>query len=159
MMTSKSVRVLAAGILLFLGLFTMPQVIDIASAADQNKGAQDKKAKNTGSEGKGIGKASEGLPCEVPPGQNVTHAEQDAKMASRLITGELIRVDGENYVVKEESGKEVRFQTTERTEVTPINQGDRISASVDNKNNALWIRANRGTDRRTEHASADCNPN
>lgn len=159
MMMLKAVRVSAGGILLFFGLFTMSQVTDIALAADQNKETQDKKIQNKGSDNKGIGKSSEGLPCEIPPGQNVTHAEQDARLASRLVTGELIKVDRENYVVKEESGKEVRFQTTERTEVTPVNEGDRISASIDNKNHALWIRANRGTDRRTEHASADCNPN
>jgi hypothetical protein len=67
-------------------------------------------------------------------------------------------VDGSTYVLKDEDGKEVRVQTDEKTEKPPINTGDRISANVDQQNHALWIRANRGTDRRTEHASTDCNP-
>ncbi len=148
MMTSIVARVLVGGTLVFI--FNTPQVGDVASAADQTKGTQSKGAP---------GQGAEGLPCDIPHGQNATHAEQDAKRGGHMIFGEVMRVDGENYVVKEEGGKEVRFKTTERTEKTPINQGDRISASVDNQNQALWIRANRGTDRRTEHASADCNPN
>lgn len=147
MMTSNVAKVFVGGTLLFI--FNMPQVVDVASAADQTKGAQ-----------KGVqGQGAEGVPCDIPHGQNAAHAEQDAKRGGHMIFGEVTRVDGEYYVVKEEGGKEVRFKTTESTEKTLINQGDRISASVDNQNQALWIRANRGTDRRTEHASADCNPN
>ena len=148
MSISKVVRVLSGGILL-LSLSTMPQVGDVASAADQNKGAQ-----NKGVQGKG----AEGVPCDIPHGQSAMQAEQDAMRGSHMVSGEVIRMDGANYVVKEESGKEVSLQADERTEKTPINKGDHISANVDDKNHALWIRANRGTDRRTEHASADCNP-
>lgn len=97
-------------------------------------------------------------PCEVPHGQNALRAEQDATRVSHLISGEVSRVDGTTYVLKDESGKEVNLQIDEKTEKPPINQGDRVSANVDNQNHALWIRANRGTDRRTEHVSADCNP-
>jgi hypothetical protein len=146
-MRSKVVSVLAGGTLLFL--FNMPQIGDVTFAADQNKGTQPK-----GVQAKG----AEGLPCDIPHGQNATQAEQDAKRGSHVIFGEVIRVDGANYVVKDESGKEVSLQADDRTEKPPINKGDQISANVDDKNHALWIRANRGTDRRTEHASADCDP-
>jgi len=142
MTASKVVGLLSGGILL-LSLSTMPQV-DVASAADQHKGAQ--------------GKGAEGVPCDIPHGQNAMQAEQDAMRGSHIIFGEVIRVDGATYVVKEEGGKEVSLQADDRTEKPPISKGDHISANVDNKNHALWIRANRGTDRRTEHASADCNP-
>jgi hypothetical protein len=76
-----------------------------------------------------------------------------------MINGEVLRMDGAKYVVKGEDGKEVSLQVDQSTEKPPISKGDHISASVDDQNRALWIRANRGTDRRTEHASADCNPN
>lgn len=69
-----------------------------------------------------------------------------------------MQIDGENFLVKEKNGKEVRFQVTKTTEKPPIQQGDRISVSVDSQNRALWIRGNRATDRRAEHVSADCNP-
>jgi hypothetical protein len=140
-MSSKVLRVLVGGILLLL--FNMPQAGDTASAADKNKGVQAK---------------SEGLPCDIPHGKNAAQAEQDASQGGRMITGEVLKLEGANYVVKDNSGKEVRLMTDDSTEKPPINKGDHISAAVDQQNHALWIRANRGTDRRTEHASADCDP-
>ena len=134
MMTSKVLRVLSGGILLFL--CSMPQVGDVASAADQLK-------EN---------------PCEVPSGQNAKEAEQAATKDSHVVFGEVIRVDGATYVLKDKGGKEVSVKTDEKTEKSPIEKGDHISANVDKNNHALWIRANRGTDRRTEHVAGDCNP-
>jgi len=139
--TSKVVRGFAGGCLLFLGLFPILLDGDAASAVEEAKGT------------------SKGIPCDIPHGQNAMQAEQDAKQGSRVVVGEVLRVDGAKYVVREESGKEVSLQADESTEKTPINKGDRITANINNQNHALWIRANRGTDRRTEHASADCNPN
>lgn len=135
MMTSKVVGLLSGGILL-LGLFAMPQVGDVASAANQLKES----------------------PCEIPSGQNASQAEQAATRGSHVVSGEVIRVDGATYVVKEKGGKEVSLHADEKTEKAPINKGDHISANVDKDNHALWIRSNRGTDRRTEHVSADCDP-
>jgi hypothetical protein len=77
----------------------------------------------------------------------------------QIIQGEVVRVDGNNYYVRGQDGKEVSVQTDQRTEKPEINQGDRISAYVDDQNHAVWIRSNKMTDRRTEHASADCVPN
>lgn len=129
-------RDIRAGSVLFLGLATILQIGCMASGGD---------------------KIISG-PCDIPSGQNAMRAEQSAMRGSHLISGEVVRVEGPTYVLKDESGKEVSVQTDEATEKSPINQGDRISANVDTQNHALWIRANRGTDRRTEHASADCNP-
>ena len=132
---SKVIRVLG-GILLFLGLFSMPQVGNLASAADEVKGS----------------------PCEVPHGQNATRAEQ-AEKGTHMIEGEVMRVEDENYLIREQSGKEVTLKTDHKTVQPVIHQGDRISADVNDQNYALWIRSNKMTDRRTEHASADCTPN
>lgn len=134
MMTSKVMRVLAGGILLLL--FSMPQAGDVASAADQLKET----------------------PCEVAEGTNAMQAEQAASKGSHMVSGEVIRVDGTTYVVKDKSGKEVSLQIDEKTEKTPISKGDHISANVDKQNRALWIRSNENTDRRSDHVSADCNP-
>lgn len=51
---SKVFRALSGGCLLFLGLFSMPQSADLASAADEMKGS----------------------PCDIPHGQNAMRAEQ-----------------------------------------------------------------------------------
>ena len=143
MMTSKVIGMLSGGILV-LGLSTILQLGDIASAADQKKGSQDKGA--------------QGLPCEVPSGRNATQAEQAATRDSHIVYGEVIRMDGATYVVKEKGGKEVSLRTDEKTEQSAIKKGDQISANVDKQNHALWIRSNESTDRRSDHASADCNP-
>ena len=70
---------------MFLGLFSMPQGGDLASAADEVKG----------------------LPCEVPHGQNATRAEQAETKGTHMISGEVMRVEDTNYLLREESGKEV----------------------------------------------------
>ena len=135
-MTSEVIRVLSAGSLVFLGLLNMPPV-DLAFAAEEMKG----------------------IPCEVPHGKNATRAEQAEVAGGHMISGEVMRVDGANYFVKDQSGKEVTLKTDQSTENPRVDQGDQISAYVDNQDHALWIRSNKMTDRRTEHASADCTPN
>ena len=120
----------------FLGLLSLPQGNDLASAAEEKKG----------------------IPCEIPHGQNATRAEHIDKQGAHMISGEVIRMENGSYVLKEQSGKEVTLKTDKRTEQPVINQGDRISANVDDQNYALWIRSNKETDRRTEHASTQCTP-
>jgi hypothetical protein len=137
-----------SGILFFLGPL-MIQTVDTASAADQKKGASNREAG---------GKAGEGLPCDIPEGKNAQQSEQAARSGGRMVSGEVLRLDGSDYVIKDDSGKEVKIQIDPNTEKSPISPGDRVSASINNQNHALWIRGNRGTDRRTEHVSADCNP-
>ena len=135
-MTSKVVRVSSGGILLFLGLFSMLQVSDVTLAAD--------KMKRT--------------PCEITPGQNVMRADEDLGRGTHILSGELIGMDGNYYVVKDESGKEVSLLSDKRTNKPVIQKGDRITAYVDDQNTALWIRSNESTDRRDEHGSVDCSP-
>lgn len=134
MVISNVFRVmLGGGILLGLVIISPPQ----ASAADEVKES----------------------PCEVPHGQNATRAEHIEKQGTHMISGEVLRVDDASYLLREQSGKDVTLKTDKRTVQPAINQGDRISANVDDQNYALWIRSNKMTDRRTEHASVDCTPN
>jgi hypothetical protein len=70
-----------------------------------------------------------------------------------------MRVDGSNYVVKQQNGKEVSFKAGETTTQPVIHQGQHIEANVDEQHQALWIRTNNETDRRNEHAASDCRPN
>ncbi len=125
---STVMRVSSSGIVL-IALCNMPQAVDMASAANE---------------------AKEG-PGEI---QISKTTEPYAMRESHMITGEILREDGANFVVKEKGGNEVRVWTDEGTAKPLINQGDHISADVDDQNYALWIRANRGTDRRAQHASA-----
>lgn len=134
---SRVLRGLSGGTLLFLGLLSVPQVGALALAADEGKGS----------------------PCEVPDGQNATRAEQAEKKDTRLLSGEVLRVEDTSYLLRDENGKEVTLKTDQKTVQPVINQGDRITADVNDQNYALWVRSNKMTDRRTEHASAGCTPN
>lgn len=135
MKTSKVARVSVSALLLFLGSFSMLQMSEVIFAAD--------KMKKT--------------PCEVIPGQNVMRAEGDLGRGTHILSGELIGMDGDYYVVRDESGKEVSLLSDKRTDKPVIRKGNRITAYVDNQNTALWIRSNESTDRRDEHGALDCN--
>jgi len=137
MMTSRVDRVSSDGIFLFFGLFTLLQVSDVALAAKEMRRSL----------------------CEIPPGHNALRAEQDVERDTHFISGELISMDGDYYFIKDESGKEVSLLSDQRTVKPVIEKGDRITAYVDEDHYALWIRSNESTDRRSEHASLDCNPN
>lgn len=122
---------------LFLWLFIIFQVPDVAFAANEMKRS----------------------PCDMLPGQNAMRAEQEVERDTHIISGELIGTDGDYYVVKDEKGNEVSVLSDKRTDKPVIVKGDRITAYVDDGNYALWIRSNESTDRRSEHASVDCNQN
>ena len=74
-------------------------------------------------------------------GQAGHKGEMDKLKASRLVAGQVLRVEGDDYYVKRKDGKEVRLHADPTTEkIGNIRQGDRIEADVDNMNNVLAIR-------------------
>ena len=88
---------------------------------------------------------------------NQMNEEMEGKPSQRVqaIKGEVLRVDGENYFVRAEGGKEVRLHSDDTTQKTgDINQGDRIEAQVDDQNHALSIRSTPTTDRRNEKSES-----
>ena len=65
----------------------------------------------------------------------------------KIIQGEVLRVEGENYFIKGKDGKEVRLHTDKTTQkMGEIKQGDRIEVKVNEENHALSMRSARGTD-------------
>lgn len=64
-----------------------------------------------------------------------------AAPGSQAIKGDLLRIDGEFYVVKDTSGKEVRLHVdgTSKLEGT-FKAGDKIEAQASDKGHALSIR-------------------
>jgi len=47
------------------------------------------------------------------------------------VKGELLKIDGQNYTVKEKSGKEVRFAVDKETQLQgPVKEGDSIEAKI-----------------------------
>jgi hypothetical protein len=81
-------------------------------------------------------------------GQAGLKGEEDKLKGGHMVTGELLRVEGENYFVKGQDGKEVRLHTDDTTQkIGNIRQGDRIEADVNDQNHARSIRSARGTEK------------
>lgn len=127
----KIVGVLSCGALLCLGLSTATQAGNAASAAD------DMQADQTDRRQGGQEARDKHLQDPMRGGQSQN---------SKTITGEVLRVEGDNYFVNGKDGKEVRLHTDDTTKMTEnIRQGDRIEADVNDQNHALSIRSARGT--------------
>lgn len=137
MLSLKTDRLSSNGILVFLGLFILLQISNVAFGAKEMKRST----------------------CEIPPGQNAMRAEQYEETDTHIISGELISTDNNYYFIRDKSGKEVSLLSDQRTVKGVMEKGDSITAYVDDDKYALWIRSNENTDRRSEHASLDCNPN
>ena len=129
---SKVVGVLSCGFLLCLGLSHAAQAGTAAPTTDEMKadqsdrrqGGQDAGEKQVSDEMKGV-----------------------ESKDNTMITGEVLRVEGENYFVKGQDGKEVRLHIDQTTEKTgSFKRGDRIEAKVNDEHHALSIRSARGTD-------------
>ena len=128
----KVVGVMSCGFLLCLGLSHAAQAENAASAQDEMKADQSDRRQ-------GGQEAGEKQMNDGPEGS-------DSK-GGKTITGEVLRVEGDNYFVKGQDGKEVRMHTDHTTQKTgTISQGDRIEAKVNDQNHALSIRSARGTD-------------
>ncbi len=79
--------------------------------------------------------------------QKNVKAEGRSAEGGKTIKGEVLRVEGENYFIKEKDGKEVRLHTDKTTQkMGEIKQGDRIEVKVNEENHALSMRSARGTD-------------
>ena len=109
----KIVGVLLCGFLLCLGLSS-----NAASTADELKGGQlDRKGGQAGLKGK-----------------------EDKLKADHMITGEVVRVEGNDCFVKGQDGKEVRLHIDVTTlKAINIEPGDRIEVTVNEQNHALSI--------------------
>ena len=122
----KVVGVLSCGVLLCFGLSAAVQADDTASPADKLKAAQSDRRQ-------GGQEAGEQQMNDVQGGQST---------GGKTIKGEVLRVDGDDYFVKGEDGKEVRLQTDETTQKASninIEPGDRIEAKVTDQHHALSI--------------------
>jgi len=128
----KVVGILSCGFLLCIGLSNVAQADNAASAQDEMKA--DQSDRRQGGQEAGEKQMSDDMTGGQP---------KDGKM----IKGEVLRVEGDNYFVKGQDGKEVRMHIDKTTEtIGSFKQGDRIEAKVNEEHHALSIRSARGTD-------------
>ena len=115
----KVVRVLSCGFVLWVGvLCNMDQADSMLSGADAGK---DRQSERTGGEGN---------PKEMSIRQQGVH----------IIQGDVLRVEGDTYFIKELGGKELTLRTDATTmKAERIQVGDRIEAKVDGNKLALSL--------------------
>jgi hypothetical protein len=73
-------------------------------------------------------------------GKMFTVSDKDRFEAGKEVKGEVVRVDGENFVVREDSGNEVRMHvdaTTETGSKVKGKPGDHVIAKVNDKGHAI----------------------
>jgi len=112
----KVVRVLSYGFVLWVGLCNVAQADTMVPKADAEKDSQ-----RTGGQGD---------PKELSIRQQGVH----------IIQGDVLRVEGNTYLIKELGGKELSLRTDATTmKAEKIQVGDRIEAKVDENNRALSL--------------------
>jgi hypothetical protein len=81
--------------------------------------------------------------------------QSDRRPVTESIKGEVLRVEGQNYVVKREDGKEVSLHADSTTQTTgDISEGYKIEAEVNAQNHAVSIRSTPTSDRRNEKSES-----
>jgi len=74
---------------------------------------------------------------------NVTQAAEkhrDTQQGVHTIKGTVLRVDGDDYLIKQSDGKEVKYRVDSGTEISePIGRGDRIEAKVREANEETHV--------------------
>ena len=115
----KMVRVLSCGFLLWVGLLSnMAQAETMMPGTDAGKDSQSQKT------------GEQGDPKELSIRQQGVH----------IIQGDVLRVEGNTYFIKELGGKELSLRTDASTmKAEKIQVGDRIEAKVDENNRALSL--------------------
>ena len=128
----KIVSVLSCGFLLCVGLSQAAQASNAGPTTDEMKA--DQSDRRQGGQ-------------EAGEKQMSNEMKGDQSTDGKMIKGEVLRVEGDNYFVKGDDGKEVHMHIDNTTEkIGSVKQGDRIEAKVNNENHALSIRSAQGTD-------------
>jgi len=133
---SKVVGVMSCVFVLCLGLSTAVQADDAAMSADKLKTDQSDRRQG--------GQEADKKQMREP--------ESDTSTDSKTITGEVLRVEGNDCFIKGQDGKEVRLHIDLTTlKARNIEPGERIEAKVNDQNQVLAILSEpAATDRRND---------
>ena len=84
---------------------------------------------------------------QVPQGM-----KEGESQSAKVIKGEILRIEGDNYFVKGQDGKEVRVHIDQTTKISDkkLDQGEPIEATVNEQNHVLSIPS---PDRRNDHTA------
>ena len=103
------------------------------SSGDQPRRDKDLAGSQQGSQGQDLGVGTSE--------QSTKNRDKGKLQAASVVTGELLRIQGEFYTVKETSGNEVRLHVNKETKMDiPVNVGDKIEAERTASDHALSIK-------------------
>lgn len=132
---SKTIGIISCSFLLCLGVSTSARADNPAVTVDKMKADQSDRRQGG----------------QEPGEKQITNKmKTDDLQSGKMIEGEVSRVEGDNWFIKAEDGKEVQLhidQTTQMSERT-LKEGDVIEARLDDQNHALSISS---SDRRNDH--------
>src|SRR5512132_2887152 len=90
------------------------------------------------------GSTEMGAPASGGAAAAAEKAAAGAKEGARTIKGELLKIDGENYLVKDATGKEVKLHVSPETKKDgDVKVGDKIEAQADASGHAVSIKASK----------------
>jgi hypothetical protein len=131
----KVVGVMSCSVLLYLGPSNAAQAHTEALVADNLKADQSDRRQGGQEAGE----------------KQINNMEDGQPKGGKTITGEVLRVEGNNCFVKRQDGKEVRLHIDVATlKAKNIEPGDRIEAKVNGQNHVLSVLSDQAVqDRRT----------
>lgn len=87
----------------------------------------------------GFGSGDSGMESDSQ-GQKMGMKSESGSQETESITGEILRVQDELYVVKDEKGKEVQLHVDDSTQTSgELKKGDRIKAEISTKRHAVSV--------------------
>ena len=81
-------------------------------------------------------------PCANRKGgqPNLTKCDAETRRGIETIKGEVLRVDGNTYLIQRFDGKEMRLHTNQNTQMSgPIGRGDRIEIKVEEVDHQKYV--------------------
>ena len=104
---------------------------EMTGSSDQPRRDKDFAGSQQGAQSPGMGSGSTGQSSKSPKQQTT----------ASVVKGELMKIQGEFYTVKEPSGNEVRLHVNKETKMdSPVNVGDKIEAERTASDHALTIK-------------------
>ena len=139
----KLVGVMSCAFLLGLGLSTPSQAANPTASADELKAEQTDRRQGGQEAGE----------------QQMTDEKKTAQpQPGSTVKGEVLRIEGETWIIKEESGKEIRLHIDQTTQQYPKKidgknmKGVLIEAKVSDQNHALSISSSDRRNDRHDHS-------
>ena len=141
----KTIGVISCTFLLGLGLSPMVRAANTTEATTADELKADQSDRRQGGQQAGE--------------QQMTGEKKDLQLQRKTVKGEVLRIEGDNWFLKEENGEEIQLHIDQTTQLYPKKidgknmKGVQIEATVNGQNHALTIHSSDRRDDRHDHSS------